>query len=173
MPYCFMKYRQISDTEGWAPDCPDSVACLLLADARDGEWGLWDYLDDESTGWKPEYPVAESLATLIESGKRYPPALALARQETSEVCDGCKPSKDDIQRSYAAALQHHLSRQHEVGYVLAKALQGDGIDLCEGEWYWVIAADSSKASWVSDDYFVYSSPISAFDLTGAQFKRLS
>ena len=172
MSYCFMKYRPASDGHGREPDCPDSVSCLLLAGPRDTEWGLWDYVDKESSGWRPEYPAGESLAILIESGKRYPPALAIARQETEEVCEGQASSKEDIQRAFASALQHHLSRQHEARYVLAMALQGDGIDLCKGEWYWVVSADSSTVSWVSDDFFVHSNPISAFDLTGAQLKYL-
>ena len=172
MPYCFMKYRPAADGEGLSPDCPDSVSCLLLADAEEGEWGLWYYVVDEPNTWTPEHPVGSSLADLIESGKRYPPALALARQETKEVFKGHDPTPEDLQRAYGAALQHHLSKQHEARYILAMALEGDGEDLCKGEWYWIVAADSSVISWVSDDYFLYRSPIATFDLTGAQLKHL-
>ncbi len=173
MPYCFMKSRRTPDGEGLTADCPDSVSYLLLADTEEAEWGLYDYVEAESHAWTPEYPVSKSLSVLIESGKRYPPALALARQETREVLGDHRPSIEDLQRTYAAAIQHHLSQQHEARYVLAMALQDETIDLCKGEWYWVLSVDSSAISWVSDDFFVYCSPISAFDLTGAQLKRLN
>lgn len=174
MPYCFMKLRPEPDGEGFGPDCPKSVSCLLLADT-DGpsKWGLYDVSEDEPGAWKPEHPASESLAALIESGKRYPPALALARQETAQVLKGHDASIEDLARTYATAIQHHLSRQAEAPYLLAKVLQGDAIDLCPGEWYWVLTADSSSVSWVSDEFFVHASPIAAFDLTGAQLKRLS
>lgn len=172
MPYCFMRLRPVRDGEGLVPDGPDAVSFLLLAAAKDAEWGLYDYLEDESNAWKPEHPVSESLAVLIASGKRYPPALALARQETREALQGHKPSLEDLQRAYSTAVQHYLSHQHEARHILAMALEGDGIDMYKGEWYWVLAADSSTISWVSDDFFVYRSALSAFDLTGAQLKRL-
>lgn len=173
MPYCFLKYRFEGENEGWRPDCPDSVSVLLLADARPGRWSLFHYVDEGPGTWSPEHPASRSLVDLIISGERYPPALALARKETTKVLTGHEPTPDDIQRVYGTALQHHLSRQTEARYVLAMALDGDGIDLCKGEWFWIVAADSTAVEWVSADYFIYGSPKAKFDLTDVQLKHLS
>ena len=89
----------------------DELASLLAA-VEGGEWGLWEYAADPTGEWVPEHPVSEPFADLIESGKRYPPAMALAREETIEVFDGHDPTPDDLQRTYSAALQAHLSRQY-------------------------------------------------------------
>ena len=173
MQYCFMKHRRSPDEDGWEPDFPGSITGrLMLADARESKWGLWQYVDEQSSDWRPEHPAGEALVQLLESGTRYPPALALARAEAAEICKGPEATIDDLERSYSTAVRHHLARQHEVGYVLAMALQGDGIDLCQGEWYWVVGVDSATVSWVSADFFVYRSSIAAFDLTGAQLKCL-
>ena len=158
MPYCFNR--------------PDGVAFVLLADLPGTPWGIFEAEADEP--WTPESPVREDLAALIESGKRYPPALALAREEVCGVFGDHEPSQAEFAVAYGNALQAHLSRQPESSYVLAPALKDESGSLVKGEWYWVlrIAGSPPKASWVSDDFQILDIDMNHFDLTGQQVKRL-
>ncbi len=172
MSYCFMDYRPADQGRGVAPDCPDHIEFGLLADLKGLGWGIFEV--DEGDAWSPETPVAEDLARLIESAKRYPPALALARGEMSDVFGDHHPSHSEFARSFAAALNAHLSRQGEAPYILAKALKEEVGYLTEGEWYWVleISGNPPCAVWVSDDFHVYRREVNDFDFTGKQLKQL-
>ena len=73
-----------------------------------------DALKQHIDGCFPAIELADTGGyALIESGKRYPPALALARQETEEVFEGHQPSIEEFQRAYIDTVRHHLSHQHE------------------------------------------------------------
>jgi hypothetical protein len=140
---------------------PAGAGAVLLADLPALPWGLFETA--EETGES----VSERLAALIESGKRYPPALALARLEVRQVFAEHSPSYSEFARSYEAALRNLLARQHEAPYLMAP-------HLTNGEWYWVLEISGSppKLSWVSDDFAVQTGKITEFDLTGQQLKRL-
>ena len=154
------------------PDCPDAIEFILLADLPGVQWGIFDADEDES--WSPENPVSDELAGLIESAKRYPPALGLAREEVRQVFGDHCPSQQEFARAYGTALRTHLSRQHEASYVMAPALRNEVGYLTEGEWYWVlrISGNPPAVSWVSDDFHVYSNDMSDFDFTGQQLRQL-
>jgi hypothetical protein len=174
MPFCFMSFRPAMEGVALEADCPDDVEYLLLADPRGTDWGLFDYCTAEgSESWTPQHTASGVLAALIESGKRYPPALALARQETEEVFEGHQPSIEEFQRAYIDTVRHHLSHQHEARYVLAMAMRDEAGYLSKGEWYWILRTGSSAVSWVSDDFCVYDNPLADFDLTDTQLKYLS
>jgi hypothetical protein len=172
MPFCFLEYRPASDREGRTPDCPEEIGFLLLADHPGLQWGIFHV--ERSEEWSPPDPVGEDLERLIVSGKRYPPALALARYEVRQVFGDHCPSLEDFARAYGVALRHHLSQQPESPYVLAQALKDEVGYLDEGEWYWVLRVSGSPpvASWVSGDFHVYNNDMSDFDLTGQQLKQL-
>ena len=159
MAYCFLHH---AEAEGGH----------LLADVDGLGWGIFEV--EAHTGVAPGRPVPDALARLIESAKRYPPALALARDELEEVFGGHRPDEHLLARAYATALKTHMSRQHEAAYVMAQALPGRSQDLREGEWYWVLEVSGSPAvaSWVSADFHVRKADLAAFDLTGQQLKRL-
>lgn len=173
MSYCFLDYAPARGDHGVAPDCPEGVGFLLLADLPEARWGLFETTDVDT--WSPESPVSEELAGLIESGKRYPPALALAREEVREVFGDHRPSQSEVARAYGAALRNHLARQEDAPYVLAPALKEDVGTLTVGEWYWLlrISGTPSRVSWVSDDFRICTRDVNDFDLTGQQLKRLA
>ena len=170
--YCFLSHVPASDGQAPVPESPDGTECLLLADLPELGWGIYDVTHDES--WSPASPVSDELAGLIESGKRYPPALGLARQEVGEVFGDHRPSQLELARAHGTALRVHLSRQHEAPYVVAPALKKDTGYLEVGEGYWVldVSGRPAVASWVSDDFHIYSDDVNVFDLTGQQLKRL-
>jgi len=175
MLYCFVNWVPAKDGEGLEPEVPDGVEGLMLADVPNVDWGLCEVdVDSGDDVWVPETPVGAELAGLIESGKRYPPALALARQEVVQVFDDRPPTQAEFANAYAVALQAHLSRQHEAPYVMAQAMKDKEADLAKGEWYWVlqISGTPPQAFWISDDFHTYSNDMSDFDFTGQQLKRL-
>jgi hypothetical protein len=172
MAYRFLDHRPTPDGRGVLPDCPEGIGFVLLADLPGVPWALFDIAADDA--WAKEHAVREDLAALIESGKRYPPALALARQEVRQVFGDHAPSHAEFQRAYGAALRNYLSRQHESPYLLAPSLKDEAGRLVRGEWYWVLEISGSppRAAWVSDDFHVHEAKITDFDLTGQQLKRL-
>ena len=172
MSYCFMDYLPARDGHGLAPKCPEEIGFILLADLPGVPWGIFDA--DEDNAWSPTTPVSGELAGLIESAKRYPPALALAREEVRQVFGDHCPSQAEFARAYGTALRAHLSQQHESSCVLAPALKGEVGYLTEGGWYWLlrISGNPPLVSWVSDDFHVYNNDMNDFDLTGQQLKQL-
>jgi len=172
MSYCFMKCAPAIEGRDREPDGPDGNEVLFLADLPQVEWGLFDVDHDE--GWAPENPVTDELSGLIESGKRYPPALALARDEVRMVFVDHQPSFAEFAGAYEVALRTHLSRQHEAPYVLAPALKDDAAGLTRGEWYWLLEVSGTPAviSWVSAGFRIHTNDVNDFDLTGRQLKRL-
>jgi hypothetical protein len=162
MTYCFMNHVPAKAGDG----------LRLLADLPGLEWGIFE-IDPGDPG-SPENLVSDELAGLIESAKRYPPALGLAREELGQVFGEACPSQTEFARAYGVALRTHLSRQHESPYVLAPALRDEVGYLTKGEWYWVlgVSGNPAMASWVSDDFHIHSNDVNDFDFTGQQLKHL-
>jgi hypothetical protein len=170
-----MPLRAAREGDGLEPDVPDGVGFSLLADLPNLDWGVYElYTTIAENPWTPPEPVSDQLAALIESGKRYAPALALAREELVMVFGDHHPSHAEFQTAYAAALRAHLFRQHEAPYLLAPALEDVDGRLSKDEWYWVLSIKGSPpiASWVSEDFQIYDNPVAQFDLTGQQLRKL-
>lgn len=176
MGYSFQSLVPMQGGGGRGPDFPEEIGFLLLADCRSAEWGLYEHWrDEDADGWHPEEPVSRELAALIESGKRHPPALALARHDVSRMFLKRQPTRDEFAAAYAESLRRHLGRQPSSRFILARAARQEAGYLTPGEWLWVLRAsqaDPPVVSWVSDDYFVYDSPAADFDLTKKQLRSL-
>ena len=153
--YCFLDY-----TAG--------KGHLLLADLPELGWGIFEVGD----GGAPENPVREGLAQLIVSAKRYPPALALAREDLGTVFGDDHPGELELAMAYETGIKTYLARQHESPHVMAKAINDDPGRLVCGEWYWVLEITQTLAAWVAADYRIRDNEMSDFDLTGEQLKRL-
>ena len=172
-----MKLHPAKDGHGWEPGFPEGVGFLLLADCRPAKWGLYEfYRNEDAEDWQPESPVSGELEVLLESSKKFPPALALARDRVSDKFSGREPTQEEFIAVLANSLQYHLSRQAMFNYFLAPALNDELGYLCKGEWYWVLGksqSDTEKVRWVSTDFFVYCNPIADFDLTEPQLQNLN
>lgn len=174
MLFAFANLRRASDGHGWEPDVPEGVSCLLLADVLGANWALYRFrLSEGSETWRSLTPVNDELKALIYSAMRYPPALALARNEVRRLFSGRQPTHDEFADAYGAAIRRHLIQQGSVPFALAQATEDEDVDLTKGEWYWVVGVDGDPpiASWVSDDYFIYRRSALAFDLTEAHLAR--
>jgi len=174
MPFCFMDLRAAKAGVESQPEFPEGVDYLLLADLPKSDWGVYEFSTNRDEGWTPPAPVSNELALLIESGKRYPPALAFARDEVRQLFDEHRPSHAEFTTAYSAALRTHLSRQPEAPFVMAQALGDEVGYLSRGEWYWVLGVTGSPqiVSWVSADFHVHNNPVADFDLTGQQLRQL-
>jgi hypothetical protein len=173
MAFAFMTLRH--STDGWGPDCPDGTEFFLLADTRSVEWGLYSYdppIGNES--WSPPDSVDAGLEALIYSGMRYPPALAIARLEVEQLFRDREPTQQEFAEACAACIHRRLSQQATAPFELARANQGELVDLTPGEWYWILRVKGNPpvASWVSGDYFVYQRAAADFDLSEQQLERL-
>ena len=170
-----MNLRRSKDKHGWEPAFPKGIDYGLLADLPGIKWGVYEYkLDQANENWTPSNPISDELEALLWSGKRYPPALAIARVDIAHKSGSHRPNQHEFEEAYINAIRYRLSQQQNSPYFLAKAINGDGIDLVPGEWYWLlrIKGNPTIASWVSTDYFVYENPISAFELTIGQIERI-
>lgn len=175
MPYAFSRGEK--DEEGFLrPVFPEGISYLLLADGRAMEWGLYDYCPDEPhEDWVPEFPAGKELAALISSGMRYPPALALAREEIALMFRTVGSSLEGFESAMVESLRRHLGQQFEAGYMLVQSRVEEFGYLHVPEWQWVLGLskqDCNSVRWVSDDYFVYCNPISNFAFSEAQLWAL-
>lgn len=131
--------------------------------------------DDEERIPCPFERVPARLECLLRSAKRYYPAIALALSFFE-----CHPSQTpDDRELYAERLaneiERHLMAQQEAPYFLARATKHclSGYRFA-GEYVWVVGYDPYRrlVFWVTDDYYVYDSPISHFDVDEARLRLL-
>lgn len=173
--FCFASLRRASDGFGWEPDLPESVSFLLLATLKEVRWGIYEVTPVEhNVDWIPPNPVSDELAALICSGRRYPPALAIARHDMTHQFGTRRPSQTEFAEAYSVAIQTRLSQQQDAPYFLARVRQREEFYLTPGEWHWVLRVSGSPpmAEWVSEDYFVYQSPVEHFELSEDQIERI-
>ncbi len=171
-----MNLRAARDGDGYAPDFPEGVSYALLADCESASWGLYEFAQDETNeDWSPQRPVSDALAACIESGMRYPPALALARDDLARMFSNREPTKDEFAARYAESIRSRLASQRDAGFLLAPAVREEPGYLTKEEWYWVLRvseSDPDLVEWVSGDFYVYSNAVTDFDLTEQQLETL-
>ncbi len=175
MRYCTMELQKGPD--GWAPNFPDGVGFLLLGDpGGESTWGLYAYtVNDAHREWHPDDPIGPELAALIESARRYAPALALARDKITDLFSARMADRAEFLAAFQAALTAYLRALPDSGYLMAPAVREEVGYLVPGEWYWILGFTSSRQDsvrWVSDDFFVYTNPNNHFDLTEGRLERL-
>lgn len=107
------------------------------------------------------------LEALLASSHKYPPARAL----TAETLDGSELEWPLLAARMQQLLTQYFEGQATAGFRLLRCLedQGDSLDMCGyggvGHYYWVLANDGEKLTWVSDhDYLVHRAPVSEFEV---------
>jgi len=174
MRICFLTLRRSRDAQGWEPDCPDGTSFLLLADAPKSRWGIYEVSSQDSPdAWTPD-PVGGQLSSLVASAMRFPPAMALARDDMAQLFAARAPERAEFVSAYTTALETRMAEQSTTSFVFARAIRDEAIDLVDGEWYWVLRISRAPpvAQWVSDDYFVYRTAADNFALTPEQRRTL-
>jgi hypothetical protein len=164
--------------DGRCPDFPDKSSYLLLADTQAGRSAIFECdLSVRRAKGRRIRPLAPDFCDLIDSAMRYPPALALARDDVKRALRGTRTrSRQALVDAYAAALWRRLAAQTNAPYLLARACSTEIGYLDPGDWYWVLAVEGTPPSivaWVSGDFFVYRNPIADFELDEGQIRRLS
>ncbi|MFN8613917.1 MAG: hypothetical protein U0931_40665 [Vulcanimicrobiota bacterium] len=111
--------------------------------------------------------IEGKLEALLASSHKYPPARALA----AEALEGSKLEWPALADRMEQLLTHYFESQATSGSRLLKCLedQGDSLEMCGyggvGHYYWVLASDGEKLTWVSDhDYMVHRAPIAEFEV---------
>lgn len=175
MSYCFACLREREDGCR-EPDFPEGTSYIQLAGSWAMDYALYRYsLESEHSHWKPKQPAGRDLRALIASGRNYPPALALAREEMSRRFKKRSPEVAEFSAAMCAELRRHLAGQATSGFVLVPSRVQEIGYLEEGEWQWVLGRSRKNREhvyWVSDDYCVYTNAISDFALTDAQLANL-
>ena len=81
-------YVPMSDGVGFTPALPEGIGFVLLAGPDDGpRWGIFACGDQVEFSGQVQ-PVSPSIEAVLESGRRYPPALALARDDAGMFPNG-------------------------------------------------------------------------------------
>jgi hypothetical protein len=175
MTFCFARWRR-HGADGYEPDLPDGAAFLLLAEpGKAARWGVFcvdSRLDDPALVSLGRVPT--ELEMLLHSGRQYPPALALAKDEMTRVFTGKRPSRKQFVTAYSADIRAHLRNQSHSRYRLAEAVVHDPGYLTAGEFYWALSYNPGLRTvrWVSDDYHIYHNPAKHFRLGRAALRDL-
>jgi hypothetical protein len=162
------------DGPGFTPALPDDTGFVLLAGPSDApKWGIFA-CDNEVDPSEQAAPVPAEIEDILESGRRYPPALALARDDASAFVGGAGMSRADFAARYAERVVHHLERQPNAPYIIAEAAVEEPGYLRCGQRYWVLRylRGANEVRWVSDDFQVYQNAAADFRLSAAQLDRL-
>lgn len=163
---------------GFSPILPRGTGFLLLADPgfkclNRKRWGLFRC-------WRDVKPrpgilvVSERLHTLLDSGERYPPAIARAYSWINRHCEGKKVSRTEFLSQYEDILYRSPRMQATDRYLLAEAARMEIGYLTPGEFCWVLKyyPESQTVSWVADDYSLYTNPVTDFSLDRKALRRL-
>ena len=174
MNYHFAKWRPALDGNEQEPDLPQGIGYLLLADSRLSEWSLYQCsYDNEKININN--PVNNELKLLLYSAERFPPALALTRDDISRKFKSTNPTLSEFQSAIITSLKSRLNILSRRRFLLLETASDEIGYLGKSEWYWVIGVSKDKSSlyWISDDYFVYTNPISHFKISDEQLEILS
>ena len=170
-----MSYYIVSYTfeNGTAPAIPDCIGYMLLAQPGQGRSGIFQ-CSGEVPPSSDVRQIDEQLRELIWSAERYPPALALARDQISEAFADREPTDVEFCDVYRKLLIEHMRQQHVAPYVFAEAVADEPGYLAAGQFYWVLRylRGSDAVKWVSADYWVYENPMSDFVLSSGQLSKL-
>ncbi len=167
--YCVADYLP---EVGSGPAVPRGVGYVLLAGPIDtARWGIFMCSDAVEFSERVR-PIPVEVVQILESGRRYPPALALARDNADAV--GALLREPEFVHLYADLVELQLKTQEGKPYVLVKAANDEPGYLISGQYYWVLeyAPGTSSVRWVSDDYHVYQNPASDFALSDDQLRQL-
>ena len=169
--FCYVDWQNEGETK--FPALTDGIGYVLLAEpSYISDFALlecdlpYDFCDTTQI-----QRVSEQLADLLESAKRYPPALALIRDEFN----GTEPlSREGFTAQLVERLCLHLQNQRKRPFFLAKAIVTELGYKYAGQYYWVVGfrphSPDHLIGWVSDDYHVYHDPIEHFDITVADLE---
>jgi hypothetical protein len=162
MWYYIVDYQKTD--KGWAPVLPDDTGFLLLASPGNSPpWGFFE-CDREIPMGPGVHLIPDTVITMINSAKRYPPALALARQAVFDEFEGIETSPESFATWYGESLRGFMREQRLERYSLLEAAHDGPGYLKRGAFYWVLgqACWDDYVDWVSSDYCIYQNHKSDF-----------
>ena len=160
----------------WDPNCSEDISFLELATPNsDLHWALYrcDIEDKENIN-NSIITVSDKLEELLFSAERFPPAIAIARNEISSLCSKKKLTKQEFLLEYEVCIKKHLQSQRSNKYIFTEAIKDELGYISKGSFYWLIGYDvkDNKVLWVSDDYFIYGNSADCFDISEDEIVEL-
>jgi len=176
--FCFAPWRKVyTREEGYEPDTAAGGRVSPMTHGLAGQWLVAECTPTEEEAPLPESfePVPARLGRLLQSAKRYYPALALARESLEADSDHLPCDKEQYAERLADEMERHLKAQRDTPYFMAQAVKPclTGYRFA-GEYVWVVAYDPrlKHVFWVTDDYFVYDSPLAHFVIDEERLRPL-
>ena len=164
--YCLINW--IHDDDGFRPDLPENTGFYLIASPHyHAPYALFDcdLAYDEPLPQGVER-ISDELCELIDSGKAYPPALAIARQKIERDLPADTPKYQFITQ-LSTYLIDELTKQPVTPYILVRTTVSElGYRECGG-YYRIIGyhAANRQVAWVSRDYYIYTNSVKEFDIS--------
>jgi hypothetical protein len=171
MMYYFIRWKHTK--EGYAPDIPEEISFLMLAESgrasKGAEFALFRCdLPDDYEKSEGITDVSDELVELLHSAEDYPPALALTRKdlESDESRSAIEFSKKLVGR-----LTFYLQEQAHSPFFMAKAKKTELGYRYAGGYYWIVGYKDRSVLWVSRDYIVYYALLDDFDVDASDIER--
>lgn len=163
--YVFTRWRR--QREGWGPEVDGWVVASSSSRDRRSEWALVKTRLESGERLPRARPVPERLASLLDWSERFPPALAIARDQLERFgSPAWEPDALADRLSWLLSVQ--LRAQRRSRYVLVQPAREEVGYLSDGEFVWALGTTRSERTgeaglaWVSGDYEVYTNRLSDF-----------
>ncbi len=169
--YCFCNYRSAKDGSGSKePDVPPSTSFFTLGSGKNTDWCLCEVFFEEAQT-DLEF-VSKELEILLDSAKRYPPALAISLHNANLELP---LSKSEYQTLLVGMIKEKLNNQQNDSFFLAESTIEETGYLSIGEFVWVLRfyPETNEVSWVSSDYFIYRNSTNDFIVSEKQLQEIS
>jgi hypothetical protein len=179
--FCFIEWDQIETSDidmPYLPKIEDNIPFMLIAGNPDiSKWGLFecDLPEDYDFENSNLELVNEELDILLYSAKSFPPAIALSRVEFEIASQDFKDmNKSDFTDLFSKIIKNQLQLQKYRPFFMAQSLVDEEDYLVKGAFYWITGFDreNNEVDWVSDDYFIYQSPVEDFGLNPYELSKI-
>lgn len=171
--FCFIPWRKFVEEgaegpeEAYEPEYREGWLVESMTHGLSGQWLLAECtpMDEDAPLPASFEEVPWRLWHLLQSAKRYYPALALARESLERDSNQLPNDKKQYAERLADEIERHLKAQRDAPYFLAQVVEHCPTGYrSAGEYVWVVAYDPNlkRVFWVTDDYYVYDSPLAHF-----------
>jgi len=136
---------------------------LMLADSKNSKFALYEteFIDPVNYGINVK-KIPDELKILIDSSKRYPPALAFSKNSIEKTIPR---DESEFSELFKGFLIKNMKECFDAEISFVQVIQSDDFDLEVGEFVWVIRKDDNPdvVKYISWDYYIYESDAKNFD----------
>jgi len=158
----------VKSREGWGPKLNRGVGfSLIVSHAGERHFGIYEVSEYSHEIKRKALTIfSPRLAGLIESAKRFPPILALAKKK-AEKEDRSDFTESQYLEMFQNVILATIEENKEKDFRFCQSLVGEVGYRSSGEYYWIIDIDpnTERASWVDDNFEIYTDNIDTVELT--------